>query len=224
MCVCVCVVLTVVSLERIDIFSFGMVLCELLSGKSPSMSNFKRVIPGFGLDKDEIRAKALEGAPAEFVNMAIQCTEAEADHRPTLVDAITYLKDAYKEAANEELVDVKDEGEVLIQQFDDLVIELPTTPTKEETPEPPSPAAAVCLSFFLIYLLKTNENSPAAIAASAQRHRLNKGHKGAAGQERPRGHGSVAADGRVTRQRPPMGLFPQRVSVEDQGTTSNGIL
>lgn len=40
--------------ERIDIFSYGLVLCEILSRKSPSLSVFKRVIPGFGLDPEEI--------------------------------------------------------------------------------------------------------------------------------------------------------------------------
>jgi len=40
--------------ERIDIFSYGMVLCEILSRQPPSLTVFKRVVPGFGLDPEEI--------------------------------------------------------------------------------------------------------------------------------------------------------------------------
>jgi len=36
--------------ELVDVFSFGMILCELLSRVSPTATNFKRVIPGFGID------------------------------------------------------------------------------------------------------------------------------------------------------------------------------
>lgn len=36
--------------EQVDVFSYGMILCELISRKTPSATNFKRVIPGFGID------------------------------------------------------------------------------------------------------------------------------------------------------------------------------
>lgn len=40
--------------ERIDVFSYGVILCELVSRKEPGMSVFKRVVPGFGINPDEI--------------------------------------------------------------------------------------------------------------------------------------------------------------------------
>lgn len=36
--------------EQVDVFSFGMMLCELISRISPNATNFKRVLPGFGVD------------------------------------------------------------------------------------------------------------------------------------------------------------------------------
>ena len=36
--------------EQVDVFSYGMVLCELLSRKQPNATYFKRMIPGFGID------------------------------------------------------------------------------------------------------------------------------------------------------------------------------
>jgi len=36
--------------EAVDVFSYGMILCELISRVAPSATNFKRVIPGFGID------------------------------------------------------------------------------------------------------------------------------------------------------------------------------
>jgi len=35
--------------ERVDIFSYGMVLCEVISRVPPSMVHFKRTNPGFGI-------------------------------------------------------------------------------------------------------------------------------------------------------------------------------
>jgi len=36
--------------ELVDVFSFGMILAELISRAVPSGKIFKRVIPGFGLN------------------------------------------------------------------------------------------------------------------------------------------------------------------------------
>ena len=41
-------------LQRVDIFSYGVVLCELLSRQPPSMSVFGRRPPNFGVDPNEI--------------------------------------------------------------------------------------------------------------------------------------------------------------------------
>lgn len=40
--------------QRVDIFSYGVVLCELLSRQPPSMTVFGRRPPNFGVDPNEI--------------------------------------------------------------------------------------------------------------------------------------------------------------------------
>ena len=52
--------------ERIDIFSYGLVLCEILSRQSPSLTIFKRVVPGFGLDPEEITSVRLFSSSIHF--------------------------------------------------------------------------------------------------------------------------------------------------------------
>ena len=41
--------------QRVDIFSYGVVLCELLSRQQPAFKVFGRQPPHFGIDPNEIR-------------------------------------------------------------------------------------------------------------------------------------------------------------------------
>jgi LIM domain kinase 1 len=71
--------------KRVDIFSFGVILCELATRSVSTESNetFRRIIPGFGLNELEIRNAALsEGTSESFVTLALQCAEDDPQKRP----------------------------------------------------------------------------------------------------------------------------------------------
>lgn len=70
--------------ERVDTFSYGLVLCEIISRKQPSTVVFKRVIPGFGIDGGEIRSRAEPGCPEEVIQMVVRCCDDTPDNRPAL--------------------------------------------------------------------------------------------------------------------------------------------
>ena len=86
--------------ERVDVFSYGMVLCELVSREQPSMSVFERVIPGFGLNNEEIEERANEGCPQGLLKVTMECVADEPDERPSLAKVIADLKDVYPETAS----------------------------------------------------------------------------------------------------------------------------
>jgi len=102
--------------ERIDIFSYGMVLCEVISRKHPSVSTFKRMVPGFGVDSEEIRSLANPGCPENLLRLACECCYDEPDRRPELVMAVSELKVAYNELTEKEYIDEKDPEQTKLEQ------------------------------------------------------------------------------------------------------------
>ena len=103
--------------ERVDIFSYGMVLCEVISRISPSMSNFKRVVPGFGIAAEEIRSLANPGCPDLLLTIACECCNDEPDRRPELVMAVSELKVAYRDLTGEEYQDMKSEEQLQMEEL-----------------------------------------------------------------------------------------------------------
>jgi len=78
--------------ERIDVFSYGVVLCELVSRKAPSMSVFRREVPGFGINSEEIKSRANEGCPPALIDVIIAAVEADPDQRISFAEVIARLK------------------------------------------------------------------------------------------------------------------------------------
>ena len=77
--------------ELIDVFSYGMVLAELLSRVKPDTRHFKRVIPGFGLDDAEVRSLIQPGCPPVLVDLVLQCVSDEPELRPTFARIVDTL-------------------------------------------------------------------------------------------------------------------------------------
>lgn len=90
---------------KVDVFSFGVVLCELAARKAVSPGVFDRQIPGFGIDPDEICRRAAESgrdengveASLQFTELAIQCTEIDPKKRPTWKTILSTLREVSKD-------------------------------------------------------------------------------------------------------------------------------
>ena len=75
-----------------DIFSFGVILCEIAARKVVHTNVFERQIPSFGLDTDEIRQRASFNCPPDFVELCIACVKVNPVERPKIRDILDRLR------------------------------------------------------------------------------------------------------------------------------------
>jgi len=66
-----------------DIFSLGVILCEIACRKLADDDTFKRSAPSFAIDQDEIRRLASPGCPPTLIQLCIDCLANEPLQRPT---------------------------------------------------------------------------------------------------------------------------------------------
>lgn len=66
-----------------DIFSLGMIFCEIASRKLADDYHFKRTGPMFGIDADEVRRLANTGCPPAFLALCLDCVAVDPAARPT---------------------------------------------------------------------------------------------------------------------------------------------
>ena len=66
-----------------DIYSLGVIFCEIASRKLADDNTFKRTAPSFAIDEDEIRRRSNPGCPPALVQLCIDCLANEPSQRPT---------------------------------------------------------------------------------------------------------------------------------------------
>jgi LIM domain kinase 1 len=66
-----------------DIFSLGVIFCEIASRKLADDNTFKRSAPSFAIDQDEVRRLASPGCPPALIQLCIDCLDNEPSQRPT---------------------------------------------------------------------------------------------------------------------------------------------
>ncbi|KAI8823343.1 kinase-like domain-containing protein [Fimicolochytrium jonesii] len=76
--------------ERVDVFSYGIILCELITLSSDASQSFRRETPYFGIDAASI--VAAPNCPGDFLEIARTCTDADPEKRPRLKDVLTRLR------------------------------------------------------------------------------------------------------------------------------------
>lgn len=90
-----------------DIFSLGVIFCEIISRRLVDDNTFKRVMPDFGLDSDEIRDLASPGCPPAFVELAIDCVTVDVAARPNIRQVLERLMDIEREVVESQAITEK---------------------------------------------------------------------------------------------------------------------
>jgi LIM domain kinase 1 len=74
-----------------DVFSLGVIFCEIASRTLADDNHFKRGAPTFALDESEIRKRASSGCPEAFIQLCIDCTRPDQNARPTTREILQRL-------------------------------------------------------------------------------------------------------------------------------------
>jgi LIM domain kinase 1 len=66
-----------------DIYSLGVILCEIAARKLADDRHFKRTPPSFAIETEEIRERASPGCPPAFIDLCLTCLDQDPARRPT---------------------------------------------------------------------------------------------------------------------------------------------
>ncbi|KAJ7778473.1 kinase-like domain-containing protein [Mycena metata] len=75
-----------------DIFSLGIIFCEIAARKLADDDHFKRTAPTFGIDPAEIHKLANPGCPPEFLALCVDCLATDPAARPGTRDILERLR------------------------------------------------------------------------------------------------------------------------------------
>ncbi|KAF8154028.1 kinase-like domain-containing protein [Crassisporium funariophilum] len=75
-----------------DIFSLGIIFCEIGARKLADDNHFKRTAPSFGINEDEARSLMSPGCPSDFLQLCLECLNTKPEARPTTRDILERLR------------------------------------------------------------------------------------------------------------------------------------
>ncbi|KIJ18167.1 hypothetical protein PAXINDRAFT_167426 [Paxillus involutus ATCC 200175] len=76
-----------------DIFSLGIIFCEIASRRLADDHHFKRTGPTFGIDAEEVHRLANQGCPPAFLSLCLDCLAEDPAARPTTRNILERLRD-----------------------------------------------------------------------------------------------------------------------------------
>ncbi|CAE6474219.1 unnamed protein product [Rhizoctonia solani] len=75
-----------------DVFSMGVIFCEVIARKLADDYVFKRSAPDWGMDADEVKSRASPGCPPELVSLALDMCAVDPHARPDMREVLSRLR------------------------------------------------------------------------------------------------------------------------------------
>lgn len=75
-----------------DIYSLGIIFCELIARKLADDHTFKRIPPYYDLNEAEVRELASPGCPEDLIRLALECCRTDPEKRPTVLQILERLR------------------------------------------------------------------------------------------------------------------------------------
>ncbi|KAF8741649.1 Protein kinase C conserved region 1 (C1) domains (Cysteine-rich domains), partial [Rhizoctonia solani] len=75
-----------------DVFSMGVIFCEVIARKLADDYVFKRSAPDWGMDPDELKTRASPGCPPELVALALDMCAVDPHARPSMREVLARLR------------------------------------------------------------------------------------------------------------------------------------
>ncbi|KAG8908248.1 hypothetical protein FRB99_008313 [Tulasnella sp. 403] len=139
-----------------DVFSLGVIFCEIIARKLADDYTFKRTAPFFGIDDIQVRKLASPGCPPALIDLALECCQTRPTARPLMVDVLSRLRAIEVEVATRAETEVEHVGSIKFSKR-------PSAP-----PRIPSFGSGVMKSIAAPELVEESSDSDEELAAAMQ--------------------------------------------------------